>query len=415
MDENKIINTNTNIIDNNINTNLIPIPIIQNQNIGQKQNYNSGFNRFVDEQMNKVLNKNNHLSTSVNNLTKTYFFWCCKKNVRAVNHLYLGLEPNEKFGLLGFNGSGKSTTFKAITNDIFYEEGEILLFGVNTEKNFNDIRHSIGYCPQENPLFDYLTVRETINFFKILKNSDLDAETICKNFGLSSHINKYCSVLSGGNKRKLVFALALMNAPSILLLDEPSTGVDPESRRIMWKNINELSNEGNKYNMILSTHSMEEAEVLCDTVSWLKRGNFECVGNPEKLKLMYSVGYKLQIKFNDEKTIKLNLQNNPQEIVNNFIRLNIVNLHYCNAFFNNANFIKYFYLLYSFLSVIIGKCKTISINEIGKDFSFKLSIHIKEESQSQLFSQILNMKNGNDFISEININIESLENVLTSL
>ena len=89
-----------------------------------------------------------------------------------------------------------------------------------------------------------------------------------------------------------------MNYPKVLLLDEPSTGVDPESRRVMWKAINTLSKGGHQYNMILSTHSMEEAEILCDTVSWLKQGNFVCIGNPEKLKLQFSAGYNLHVKFN---------------------------------------------------------------------------------------------------------------------
>ena len=96
----------------------------------------------------------------------------------------------------------------------------------------------------------------------------ISVESICAKFGLSKYLDTYTVNLSGGNKRKLIFAIALMNKPRLLLLDEPSTGVDPESRRIMWRNINELSNTGHQYNMILTTHSMEEAEVLCDRVSW---------------------------------------------------------------------------------------------------------------------------------------------------
>ena len=105
-------------------------------------------------------------------------------------------------------------------------------------------------------------------------------------------------------------AIALMNKPTLLLLDEPSTGVDPESRRTMWKNINELSLSGHKYNMILTTHSLEEAEVLCDTVSWFRDGNFIALGNPEQLKLkniVLDINYilnllklKLKIKCKEE-------------------------------------------------------------------------------------------------------------------
>ena len=144
-----------------------------------------------------------------------------------------------------------------------------------------------------------MKVREIINFYSKLKTFNESPEIVCEKFGLSKYLDTYTINLSGGNKRKLTFALALMNKPSLLLLDEPSTGVDPESRRIMWKNINELNEKGHKYNMILTTHSMEEAEILCDTVSWMREGNFITLGNPEELKLKYSAGYNLHIKFNN--------------------------------------------------------------------------------------------------------------------
>ena len=414
------INNNNNIINNNTinNSNNLLIPSSLEENLIDSNVNINNVNKYIDEEMKKISkNKTGNyvLSTTVENLTKTYLNMCCQKNVRAVDHLYLGLEPNEKFGLLGFNGSGKTTTFKAITNQIFFDEGEITVFGYNTKTNFENVRNRIGFCPQENPLFDYLTVRETLNYYKSLKKSNLDVNIICEKFGISSYIDKYCTVLSEGNKRKLVFAIALMNQPSFLLLDEPSSGVDPKSRRLMWKNINELSKNVDEFNMILTTHSIEEAEVLCDTVSWLKNGNFKCVGNPEKLKLMYSSGYKLHIKFNDEEVKKIVIQKNQQEIVNDCIKLNIIDLHLCNAFFSDINFIKYFYLFYQFLNKIVDKCSNIQLNEVGKDYSFRLTLYIKKENQSQLFSNILNMKNENNLISETNIKIEPLENILTSL
>ena len=393
--------------------------LIDNNDIENNNNYYD--NKFVNEQIQKI--NNPQLTTRIRGLTKTFCF-CCKKNLRAVNNLYLGLEPNEKFGLLGFNGSGKSTTFKCITNEIYYDSGEINLFNYDTKLNFNKIRKMIGYCPQENPLFDYLTVRETLSYYKSLKKSKESIESICDKFGIEKYIDKYCVDLSGGNKRKLTFAIALMNYPKILLLDEPSTGVDPESRRIMWKNINELSLTGNEYNMILTTHSMEEAEVLCDTVSWLKSGNFICIGNPEKLKLMYSAGYKLHIKFIDDKI---------NEIIKNG---NIEHKNLCDLKIEGANFIMYilsrnnnsnivqndinklrFYIdeLYNVLDLINDKCDKISIREVCKDYSFELNIHVKKEQQGQLFNQILNIKTTNDLINEININMEPLENILTKL
>ena len=397
---------------NNNNTN-INININNNTDININNNNNNKVlqNKFIQEQILKV-NNNIDLTTKIVGLTKT-FCLCCKKNLRAVNNLYLGLDANEKFGLLGYNGSGKSTIFKCITNELFYDSGEITLFGYNNNTSFDKIRTMIGYCPQENPLFDYLTVRELLTFYKSLKRSKVSIEDTCSKFGIEKYIDKYCVDLSGGNKRKLTFAIALMNYPKILLLDEPSTGVDPQSRRIMWKNINELSLTGNQYNMILSTHSMEEAEILCDTVSWLRSGNFVCVGNPEKLKLLYSSGYKTHIKFKDNKI---------KDIINNN-DINYQHKNLCDLKIEGSDFImsvidKYqnlgFYVdaLYNILSLISDKCLKIAVTEIGKDFSFELKIHVKKDKQGLLFSQILNMKLTNDLIAEISINMESLENVL---
>ena len=383
--------------------------IINNNNINNK----SDLNRFVQQQKEKVRNDIS-LTTRISGLRKTFFF-CCKKNLRAVNDLYLGLEANEKFGLLGFNGSGKSTIFKSITNEIYYEKGEITLFGFNSESSFRKIRTMIGYCPQENPLPNYLTVRELLTFYKSLKKSKESIESICKKFNLEKYIDKYCVNLSGGNKRKLTFAVALMNYPKILLLDEPSTGVDPESRRIMWKNINELSLTKNEYNMILSTHSMEEAEILCDTVSWLKSGNFNCVGNPEKLKILYSAGYNLHIKFKDDKIKEIEKENNDIEH-KNICELKIVGGDFIMGLIGKNNKFEYYVdALYDILKLIKDKCDNITVIEIGKDLSFDLKIHVKKDKQGYLFNQILNMKIVIDIISEISINMESLENILTSI
>ena len=201
----------------------------------------------------------------------------------------MGLEKNEKFGLLGFNGSGKSTTFKAMTNEISLEAGEIQMLNMDIKKDFETLRQVMGYCPQSNAIFDFLSVEETFDYYsKIKLNSKLDSKTLIKDYGLESFKKTISKNLSGGNKRKLNFAIALMNKPNLILLDEPSTGVDPESRRIMWKHINDIPKQLDRFNMVLSTHSLEEAEILCDTVGWMKNGNFICVGNPEKLKFQFS-------------------------------------------------------------------------------------------------------------------------------
>ena len=274
-------------------------------------------NPYIQKEIEKI-NSGKNLTTKITGLIKTFYGCCGCKNVRAINNLYLGLEPNEKFGLLGFNGSGKTTTFRAITNEILTDAGSITLFGYNTKTHFEKIRTIIGYCPQINPLFDFMKVKEIIKFYSELKTCNESVESVCAKFGLSKYLDTYTVNLSGGNKRKLTFAIAMMNRPRLLLLDEPSTGVDPDSRRIMWRNINELSNTGHEYNMILTTHSMEEAEVLCDTVSWFKAGNFIAIGNPEELKIQYSAGYKLHIKFDDSIN---NNSNDINKVYNNSLKL----------------------------------------------------------------------------------------------
>ena len=258
-----------------------------------------------------------------------------------------------------------------------------------------------------------MKVKEIVKFYLTLKNSRESVQNICKKFGLEKYLETYCINLSGGNKRKLSFALALMCKPKILLLDEPSTGVDPESRRIMWKNIMETSKKRDKFNMILSTHSMEEAEVLCDTVSWLKSGNFLSIGNPEKLKIELSAGYKLHIKFiqldtdlNDEKGI-IGIGNFQSDI-------NGIN-NYSELISNNKELQTHVKEVEKVISLIKDKCAEIVLQKINKDYSFEFNIHVIKEKQSELFIQILDMKNTNKLLSEINISMESLENILTKL
>jgi ABC-type Na+ transport system ATPase subunit NatA len=221
--QNNIQNENENIINNN------------EENNGNKNTINSN---LVDSERNRIIEDSNKniIPTKIVGLKKTYWL-CCKKNIRAVNNIYFGLEDNEKFGLLGFNGSGKTTTFKSITKEILYDSGILNISNRNINSQFNEIRKTIGYCPQKNPILDYMKVREMIKFFLDLKGIPDTAENVCKKFGLEKYMDTYCENLSSGNKRKLSFALALIGQPRILLLDESSTGVDPESRRIMLKNI----------------------------------------------------------------------------------------------------------------------------------------------------------------------------------
>ena len=435
IDYNSNNNTNNNT-NNNVNNNV-------NNNISNINN-NSLYSRLQTE---SNFQRNNNFTTKIKNLYKTYFV-CRGKNVKAINNLNLNLEKNEHFGLIGFNGSGKTTTFKSITREIFFDSGSIELFGLNVSKSshFAKLTKEMGYCPQENALFDYLTVEEVLKYFKNLKsyqisgnrsdNSDEnDINKIYEKFGLSKYKNKMTTNLSGGNKRKLNFAIALMNNPKIILLDEPSTGVDPESRRLMWINLLSLKRE---YNMILSTHSMEEAEILSDRVGWMKEGRFAVEGVPEELKIKFSSGYYLFIKFISLKQLIENEnKNNKNRIIKEKDIIDNINMNDIKEYFskiiknekemkilcgeesndsniNEENNIFIMCKINEVFKKIEGKYKDVKVIEREIDNnSFKFLFHIEQDNQGEMFKTILNIKSNMNEVSEINMNIESLENIIT--
>ena len=185
----------------------------------------------------------------------------------------------------------------------------------------------------------------------------------------------------------------------------------------MWKNINELSNAGHKYNMILTTHSIEEAEILCDRVSWLKKGNFVCIGNPEQLKLKYSNGYKLHIKFLDTVLNREDLAKLTRQMVQddyNAINSLVQDFNkYSKYIANNPIITLYIRVLVKIARELKPNTYKLRLLGIEKDFSFMLEVGVLKEKQKDLFSQIFNMKKRNHQIAEISINLESLGNILT--
>lgn len=144
------------------------------------------------------------------------------------------------------NGAGKSTTFKSLTAEVTPTKGKIQIAGFDISKDFEKARQMIGYCPQENLLFDTMTCVEHLKYYAQVKGIPKDLrekiiEEAIKNLGLNEHRDKLSKNLSGGNKRKLCVAIALLGNPSIILLDEPSAGMDPESRRFMWSVIGRIA------------------------------------------------------------------------------------------------------------------------------------------------------------------------------
>ena len=256
-------------------------------------NLNNGYN--TDE---------NEYSISVKNLVKIYYDNCfCRNPVNALRNISFNLNYGEVFGFIGVNGAGKTTTFKCLANEIFPNSGNIYINNLEITKHFNTIRNLIGYCPQYDAIFDYLTVFENLKFYGLIKGAkrkklSLVITSLIDLMNLTEFKNTISGNLSGGNKRKLSVAIALICNPPIILLDEPSTGMDPEARRYMWKVIHNISLYRKKSTIIMTTHSMEEAETLCEKIGILVRGQFKCIGTCDEIKEVFGYGFEIKFQIN---------------------------------------------------------------------------------------------------------------------
>ncbi|CAI2386299.1 unnamed protein product [Moneuplotes crassus] len=221
----------------------------------------------------------------------------------AVKNISFGLENGECFALLGVNGAGKSTTFKSMSGDITPSDGKIYIDGydISSINEFSEARKLIGYCPQVDALFDGLTVFEHLVFYSRIKGilahkRDSLIQKVMNELDLESFKHVRCEKLSGGNKRKLSVAMAMIGNPPIIFLDEPSTGMDPRAKRFMWTIISRISTLNKKSTIILTTHSMEEAEALCTKMGIMVRGRFKCFGSSQEIKDKFGTGYEIEVK-----------------------------------------------------------------------------------------------------------------------
>ncbi|XP_022665838.1 ATP-binding cassette sub-family A member 1-like isoform X2 [Varroa destructor] len=215
--------------------------------------------------------------------------------VRAVDDLSLDLYANQITMLLGHNGAGKTTAMNILTGLFPPTEGEVHINGYNVRKDTRRARSGIGLCLQHNVLFDELTVIEHLNFFASLKGVPIKANSneiyrLLHKLGLSDKVETLAKNLSGGIKRKLSLANAMVGGSKILILDEPTTGMDPEARRGVWTLLQE---ERQNRTVLMTTHYMEEADVLGDRIAFLANGYLMCAGSPMFLKRKFETGYKL--------------------------------------------------------------------------------------------------------------------------
>ncbi|OUM69303.1 hypothetical protein PIROE2DRAFT_38395 [Piromyces sp. E2] len=220
----------------------------------------------------------------------------------AVEDVNFAVRARECFGLLGPNGAGKTTTLNAITSSITPTTGKVCFFGKEVHNTpFSEI--SMGYCPQINILWKELTLREHLELFLRIrgyaKKEATDYATKYINAcGLEDHQNKPADKISGGTKRKLSLLISICGYPKQILLDEPTAGLDPSTRRYVWNIINDTK-KMNESALILTTHSMEEAEQLCDRLAILVNGRLTCIGAPQHIKMRFGEGYVLELQADD--------------------------------------------------------------------------------------------------------------------
>jgi ATP-binding cassette subfamily A (ABC1) protein 3 len=225
----------------------------------------------------------------------------------AVNGLNLGIQPGQCFGLLGVNGAGKTTAFKMLTGDETITSGECYVNGYSLRNPAEkaQAQQSVGYCPQFDALIGELTGKETLDFYcnlRGLKDADriTSVDTLLKIMDLDIYKTKQCGIYSGGNKRKLSVALAMIGDPKILFLDEPSTGMDPGARHALWNAIMEIQAKGTS--VILTSHSMEECEALCSRLAIMVNGQFQCIGAVQHLRSRFGRGYTLEVEVGEKMT-----------------------------------------------------------------------------------------------------------------
>ena len=206
--------------------------------------------------------------------------------LNAVDGISFTVQPGECFGLLGPNGAGKTSTIRMLYGYTPRDSGRLELFGLAIDRHLREIKQRIGICQQEDSLDPDLSVRDNLvgyaRYFSIpRKKAQHSADQLLDFFALRSRANDKITTLSGGLKRRLMLARALVNQPEFLILDEPTTGLDPQSRQLLWQKLAELKGRG--LTILLTTHYMEEAERLCDRLVIVDHGRILVEGAPKGL------------------------------------------------------------------------------------------------------------------------------------
>ena len=242
------------------------------------------------------------------NVSKNY------KQLKAVDGISLTIEKGEFFGLLGPNGAGKSTLINMMAGLVKPSNGSISVMGFNVNKEYQEARHSVGIVPQELVFDPFFNVREMLRFqagyFGKDKSNDKWVDEVIERLDLTDKASTNMRKLSGGMKRRALIAQALVHRPPVIVLDEPTAGVDVELRQKLWSFIKELNNEG--HTIVLTTHYLEEAEALCNRVAMMRSGKIVALDSTKNLLKEFSLkNLKVRLQKNSIKKITTLLKETP--------------------------------------------------------------------------------------------------------
>ena len=276
---------------------------------------------------------------TVENLTKIYSNSKSKKENKALNNLTFDVKEGEVFGLLGPNGAGKTTFLSILGGTVIKSSGDVNVWGFDLDKNPRQVRASLGIVPQEVNLDAFFSPKKLLELQAGLygiKKEDRITDLILKMVALEDKANAYSRSLSGGMKRRLLIAKAMVHQPPILILDEPTAGVDVELRNNLWNNVKQLNKEG--VTIILTTHYLLEAQEMCDRIAIIDRGNLVALDTTNKL-LERIQTKKINFKVED---VDLNKTLSIKGIKFKIISKNLITASYEKSSLNFGEIVNYF-------------------------------------------------------------------------
>lgn len=236
------------------------------------------------------MNNSSENAISLRGVSKRY------DSLLALNNVSLDIKQGEFFGLLGPNGAGKSTLISALAGLLRVDSGELSVMGADVRSNFRRARQNLGVVPQEIVMDPFFSVRETLQFqsgYYGVSNNDEWIDELLQQLNLADKADTNMRKLSGGMKRRVLIAQALVHKPKVLVLDEPTAGVDVELRQSMWRFVRRLHREG--HTIVLTTHYLEEAEELCDRIAIINKGEIIALESKQDL-LARGLGCKLLVR-----------------------------------------------------------------------------------------------------------------------